>query len=65
MAIPELRIPPPGAYAEPTRCRVCGADGVLLFQDPDRPTDCRRTVCGTCQGRANRRILGWPSKEQA
>lgn len=38
-------------------CRTCGAETALLVHDPDQPGDCRRTVCGTCAGNANRRIL--------
>lgn len=40
----------------PRKCKRCNADDVMLFHDPDG-TDCRRTVCGVCQGKANRIIL--------
>lgn len=38
-------------------CRLCHAEVSMLHQDPDRVSEPRRTICGECQGKANRRIV--------
>ena len=38
-------------------CRLCSEPCALLMQDPDKPSEPRRTICGECQGNANRRIV--------
>ena len=38
-------------------CRGCKAEAAILHQDPDRPSDPARTICGKCQGERNRRIV--------
>jgi hypothetical protein len=41
-------------------CTSCGAQSQILLQDPSRQHDPRRTICGDCQGKKNREIVGWP-----
>lgn len=40
-----------------TKCKTCGTEGGILHHDPANPTDARRTLCGVCNGKANRIIL--------
>lgn len=49
---------PTAALPRVNRCRTCQAEGpgLVLHHDP-ASTGATRTICGTCQGLANRRIL--------
>jgi len=40
-------------------CRECGTEVAMLHHDP-RNQEPKRTICGDCQGRLNRDIVGWP-----
>lgn len=40
------------------RCKTCGAETPILHPDPDRADDIRRSVCGTCAGKSNARLMG-------
>lgn len=46
------------------RCRLCAAEGVGMILHPDPESgDCRRQICGTCQGAANARRAGISPRE--
>lgn len=47
------------------RCRLCSAEGAGMILHPDPETgDCRRLICGTCQGAANARRAGISPREE-
>jgi hypothetical protein len=43
-------------------CRECREPAVILHADP-RNNQPERVMCGHCQGRINREIVGWPRGE--
>lgn len=48
---------------QPHTCRHCGAATAILHPDPES-NDCRRTICGHCQGEANARRAGISPREE-